>query len=257
MDWVIVFLALFAGVGILQLLDSYKLWGPFSEYISIDLSISLIEFFWIIACIVVLIWLPLTSLEQSLPISYIAFHVLVGLFSGKAALQSESIEDVVRSIPVPVLVASTFVGLLFCGFSVYLLLAHQPINPDLSFLEFILLNKWKVLGFVALCGLALAAYVAFKNKGMKEFIAQIKSAIEENNDCQKVFGEVISVTLNSEVTQDAQEDVYAFNVVGKKVTGILVAEIRSVSSDNEEIIAGEIYLEDGEVVEVGNRKLRA
>lgn len=257
MDSVVIFLSLFVGIGVLQFIDGYKLWGPFSNYIRFDLSISIIESFWIIVCVVMLFMGVLTTLEMMLPISYIAYNIVIGFMTKESTLGSDSIEECVKSLSKPVLISITVFGAVFSIFSAVLLMLHEPLFPNVSFIDYLYIHMWKFIAALSTVVILLCCWAIFKRKAFDTFERQLVEAIKSNEDCIRIFGGIESVCFERELSQQLDANYYAFRVVGAEESGIVIGELEAINDEEESLVQGLAYLDNGEQIEIMRKGLEA
>ena len=257
MDSVILFFSFFAGIGILQFYDSYRIWGPFSKYISIDFSFSVIEVSWLSICIIVLISGILNGHELALPLAYITYHLVFGGLGLHNALLASSFQDLALTTPKTSLILSSLLGPVLFISSIYFIVTHESLNPGLGVLEFIILNMWNfIFAFLSLACI-YGLYRLLKHVGRKEFLKQIHHATNADKEITEIFGVIESIILNVGVTKKCDEHIYAFDITGTNESGLFIAEVHNQGADKEVIAAGIAYLDNGKTIELTHRAIDA
>jgi hypothetical protein len=199
----------------------------------------------------------LSDEEKSFTIIYIVYHIGMFIFTFKNAVSASSIKELGLTIPKSALVFAAMTGIIFSVVSIYLLSIHVPLNPGLPLHDFIVLHKWKFSSAIFIFLLAIVLYKWIKMIGLKEFRTQAVSAVLQNAECQEIFGNIQSVLFNDKLSSELEENIFAFDVAGDAESGVLLVELSTIEANEETIISGVAYLDNGKEISLVKQRLNA
>ncbi|MEZ5461264.1 hypothetical protein [Dokdonella sp.] len=107
-----------------------------------------------------------------------------------------------------------------------------------------------VSGFFVVAVFVLAG--SFLWVGFQEFSEQARTAIRNDPDIRAAVGEIRDIHFDLTATGDAPGDEeFAFRVEGSRASGLLVGRFVTVNANTEDLRSGQLFLEDGRVIQFG------
>lgn len=249
MDIVIIYLALSGAVGLIQFYGTFQIYRY--DSVKIDWAMGLIEIVWFFASCYMLWKVNLTVLEKSVAIVFIANMVSSTItMTGWFNRNPENTQDGF-AIPVWYIYLSFVFEFVFVTLSMWALLNHEVKANALSTTDYIKTNILTISLFILGILLIGSLFWLLYKKGMQWLKDDVHKAITKHATCFEIFGSVKNIELDQEETDEYEmDDVFAYFVTGEKVSGLLVAEIKTNIYDEEEIIQGYIELTDGEIIKI-------
>ncbi len=258
MDNVVAYLLLTTLIALLQIPENYFAFIAKHKAQPIGLTFTVLEFLWVFVSIVFLIISEATALEASVAVFYIVIN-MVGWVLGHFLYKPAGVKPMDLSvIPDSFFIGAMFVCAMLFGFGCYVLFQSFPTRRDTPITEFLLSNiaiiVWVPTGFIILRSI----FVTLGQRFLTRIDQEIIDAIQDNQTCSDFFGEVLSVELNTELTEDNEdESVYAFYVTGNKRSATLVAHFATVMRTKHKILFGTITTAHGDTIEINEVGLHA
>lgn len=258
MDNVIAYILLTTALAVLQVRENYNAYLAKQRAESIGISFTLFEICWVFVSLVFLFVSDASKLEASVAVFYIAINVC-GWIAGHYLYKTANISSFnLSGIPNSFFFVAMFVCAVLFFFGVFVLFQSVPTRRDTPVTQFLFSNVsilvWVPTSFFIFRELivTLARHVVTKiNHEMLE-------AIENNDTCSAYFGEVLTATLDSDLTEEnTDEFAYAYHIVGSERSGTVVAHFASLKRTKHIILFGVIIAEDGEQIEINEVGLHA